>query len=205
VLMRSIRNAVFATEVIAAGADYVLVAKHNQPTLYEDLSLFFHDPPHDCLDWRTASLSCKGHGRLEHRLLCASTELNDFLVRDWYGVAQVFCLRRRVEQALTCTQQVVYGITSLTPKQADPSRLLALNREHWSIENRLQYRRDGALAEDACQVRKGPAPHVLAVLNSCVLALFDFCQVCNVKQHMRCLDAHPLQAARLLLKSLEEN
>jgi hypothetical protein len=36
-----------------------------------------------------------------------------------------------------------------------------------------------------------------------VLALFDFCTVSNVKQQMRCLDAHPLQAVRLLLKSLE--
>jgi hypothetical protein len=40
--------------------------------------------------------------------------LNDFLARDWYGVEQVFCLRRRVEHALKCTQQIVYGITSLT-------------------------------------------------------------------------------------------
>jgi hypothetical protein len=75
----------------------------------------------------------------------------------------------------------------------------------YTIENRLHYRRDGALAEDACQVRKGAAPHVLAVLNSFVLALFDFCKISNAKQYMRSLDAHPLQAARLLLKSLEEN
>lgn len=195
----------FCQDVITAGADYLLVVKHNQPILYEDLSLFFHEPPADCLDWRTASSSNKGHGRLENRLLWASTELNDFLARDWYGVGQVFCLRRRVEHALKCTQELVYGITSLTPKKADPARLLDLNREHWSIENRLHYRRDGALAEDACQVRKGSAPHVLAVLNSFVLALFDFCQVSNAKQFMRCLDAHPLQAARLLLKSLGEN
>jgi hypothetical protein len=120
----------FCRDVIAAGADYLLVVKHNQPTLYEDLSLFFHEPPRDCLDWRTGSLSTKGHGRLETRLLCASTELNDFLARDWYGVGQVFCLRRRVEHALKCTQEIVYGITSLTPKKADPSRLLHLNREY---------------------------------------------------------------------------
>jgi predicted transposase YbfD/YdcC len=139
----------FCQDLIAAGADYLLVVKHHQPTLYEDLSLFFHEPPADSLDWRTGSLSNKGHGRLENRLLWASTELNDFLARDCYGVGQVSCLRRRVEQALMCTQEMVYGITSLTPKKADPCRLLRLNREHWSIENRLHYRRDGALAEDA--------------------------------------------------------
>lgn len=195
----------FCQQVIAAGGDYLLVVKLNQPTLYEDVSLFFQDPPADCLDWRTASTCNKGHGRLENRWLWASTELNDFLARDWSGVGQVFRLRRRVEHALKCTQEIVYGITSLTPQRADASRLLELNRAHWCIENRLHYRRDGALAEDACQVRKGTAPHVLAVLNSFVLALFDFCKISNAKQYMRSLDAHPLQAARLLLKSLEEN
>lgn len=52
---------------------------------------------------------------------------------------------------------------------------------------------------------KGSAPHVLAVLNSCVLALFDLFQIPNVKQQMRFLAAHPLQAVRLLLTSLEEH
>jgi predicted transposase YbfD/YdcC len=195
----------FCQNTKSAGADYLLFVKGNQSTLHEDLSLFFAEPPLDCRDWRTANRSNKGHGRLEMRQIWVSTELNDFLARDWYGVEQVFRLRRRVQHALKCTQEVVYGITSLTAGQADASQLLELSRQHWSIENHLHHRRDVALAEDACQVRKGAAPHVLAVLNSFVLALFDFCQVTNTKQFMRCLDAHPLQAARLLLKSLPEN
>ena len=82
--------------------------------------------------------------------------------------------------------------------------MLELIREPWAIENRLHYRRDVALAEDACQVRKGRAPHALAVFNSFVLALFDSCGVTNVKQQMRRMDAQPLLAAQLLLKSLVE-
>jgi hypothetical protein len=91
-------------EVIAAGGDYLLFVKGNQPTLYEDLALFFREPPLDCRDWRSTSTTNKGHGRLEHRLITVSTELNDFLARDWYGVGQVFCVRRRVEHALKCTR-----------------------------------------------------------------------------------------------------
>ncbi len=192
-------------EAVSSGGGYLLFVKQNQPTLYQDLSLFFREPPLDCLDWRTGSTTNKGHGRLENRFIWASTELNDFLARDWYGVEQVFCLRRRVEHALKCTQQIVYGITSLTPKQAGPSDLLELARDQWSIENHLHYRRDVTLGEDACQVRKGAAPHTLAVLNSFVLALFDVCHVSNAKQCMRRFDAQPLQAVRLLLKSLVEN
>lgn len=189
-------------EVIACGGEYLLFVKQNQPTLHEDLRLFFQDPPRDCLDWRMETQTDKGHGRLTTRFIQASTDLNDFLARDWHEVGQVFCLRRRVEYPLKCTQEYVYGITSLTPKQGDTCGLLELIREHWAIENRLHYRRDVALAEDACQVRKGIAPHTLAVLNSFLLALFDFCGVTNTKQHMRRLEAQPLQAVRLILKSL---
>ena len=195
----------FCQEVIASKGDYLLFVKGNQPTLLDDLRLFFDEPPLDCLDWRTDSLVEKGHGRLTNRLIKVSTELNDFLARDWYGVAQVFCLRRRVEYPLKCTQEYVYGITSLTPQQADPFRLLELIRHHWFIENRLHWRRDVTLAEDACQVRKGSAPHTLAALNSFLLALFDFFDVTNAKQYMRYLDAHPLHAVQLLLKSLREH
>ena len=49
---------------------------------------------------------------------------------------------------------------------------------------------DIALAEDACQIQNGSAPHALAALNSFVLTFFDFCQVPHAKQQMRCLDAY---------------
>ena len=196
----------FCQETIASEGDFLLFAKGNQPTLWDNLRLFFGEPPLDCLDWRSDGEACKGHGRLTNRLIQVSTELNSYLECDgWHEVGQVFCLRRRVEYQLKCTQEYVYGITSLTPKQADTFRLLELIREQWSIENRLHYRRDVTLAEDACQVRKGTAPHALAVLNSFVLALFDFCGVTNAKQQMRRFDAQPLQAVQLLVKSLREN
>ena len=71
-----------------------------------------------------------------------------------------------------------------------------------AIENRLHYRRDVTLREDDCQVRKGDAPRVLAVLTSFWLALLDFLGVSNVPSQMRTFDAHPVQAVRLLLGSL---
>jgi hypothetical protein len=100
------------------------------------------------------------------------------------------------------SQEVVYGLTALSPAQASSGDLLALVRQHWSIENRLHWRRDVTLREDDCQVRKGDAPRVLAVLNSILLALLDFLGVSNVPSQMRTFDAHPLQAVRLLLGSL---
>src|SRR5437763_15637058 len=113
--------------------DYVLIAKGNQPTLRDDLQLFFREPPADCRDWRTARTVDKGHGRLEIRELVASSELNDFLAGQWAGVAQVFRLTRIVKEDGQTRTEVVYGITSLSPKLASPERLLQLVREHWAI------------------------------------------------------------------------
>lgn len=184
------------------GGYYVLLAKANQPTLEEDLRLFFTEPPPDCRDWRQARTCAKGHGRREVRELIASTELNEWLASTWPGVEQVFCLQRTTYRQGQQHTQTTYGLTNLSPRQAPAARLLEVVRRHWAIENRLHWRRDVTLGEDHCQVRKGTAPLVLAALNSVVLALFDFLGVRNVPQRMRCLDAHPAQAVRLVLGSL---
>lgn len=195
-------HASVCTSVVASAGDYLLFAKGNQPTLRDDLHLFFREPPIDCCDWRTGHTCESSHGRLEIREIIASTELNDFLAKPWPGVAQVFRLRRRICKPLFCTQEWVYGFTSLSPKQASPQRLLELIRDHWAIENRLHRRRDVTLGEDACQVRKGEAPHTLAVLNSFLLALFDWLGVHNIASQMRSFAANPWLALRLLVRSL---
>jgi predicted transposase YbfD/YdcC len=192
----------FCSDVTHGGGYFLLVAKGNQPTLRDDLQLFFSEPPADCQDWRTARTVDKGHGRLEIREVVASTELTDFLADKWTGVAQVFRLVCTVTKKGKTSEEVVYGLTALAPVQASAQDLLALVRQHWSIENRLHYRRDVTLREDDCQVRKGEAPRVLAVLNSCLLTLLDFLGVSNVPSQMRTFDAHPLLAVRLLLGSL---
>jgi predicted transposase YbfD/YdcC len=193
---------VFCFSVTRWEGDYVLIAKGNQPTLADDVRLFFAEPPVDCRDWRRARSVDKGHGRLEIRELLASTELNDFLGKEWAGVAQVFQLTRTVQEKGKTRTEVVSGITSLSPSQASAKRLLELVRAHWAIENRLHWRRDVTLREDHCQVRKGNAPRVLAVLNSFLLALPDFAGVSNIPKQMRLFLSRPWLAVRLLFGSL---
>ena len=89
----------------------------------------------------------------------------------WPGLAQGFELTRARTVKGQTTVEVVYGITSLRPGQATAARLLALARGHWGIENRLHYVRDVTLGEDACRVRKGSAPQVLAALRNGVVHL----------------------------------
>jgi predicted transposase YbfD/YdcC len=184
------------------GGYYVLLAKANQPTLEEDLRLFFTEPPSDCRDWRQARTCAKGHGRLEIRELVASTELNEWLAAAWPGVEQVFCVQRTSSRQGQRHAQTIYSITNLSPIQASAGRLLELVQRHWRIENRLHWRRDVTLGEDQSQVRKGAAPLVLAALNNVVLSLFDFLGTTNVPQQMRRLEAQPARAVRLVLGSL---
>lgn len=62
----------------AAGADYLLAVKANQPDLLEDVTLLFRDPP---LGERflTAESTTKHGGRLEQRHLRASAVLAAYL------------------------------------------------------------------------------------------------------------------------------
>jgi hypothetical protein len=65
--------------------------------------------------------------------------------------------------------QTVWLITSLSPEQAGPARLLELARQYWSIENGTHYRLDVSSGEDRCRVRHPVAATVLGILRRAVL------------------------------------
>lgn len=109
----------------------------------------------------------KGHGRIERRALRTTGVLTSG--RKWRGLKQGFELVRERTVKGHKTVEVAHGITSLGPERADARRLLEIVRRHWHIENKLHWVRDVTLAEDACRVRTGAAPQVLAALrNACV-------------------------------------
>lgn len=137
----------------------------------------------------------KGHGRLEHRRLEASTRLANHL--DWPGVAQVCRIERWRHIGETVEHEVTYGITSVPRSLADASRLLRWNRGHWAIENRSHYVRDVTLGEDACQIRKGNAPQVLAGIRNGILTALRADGVTNIASALR---KNAYQVTRLLTK-----
>ncbi len=183
------------------GGYYLLVAKDNQPILHEDIADLFEDRSPDRRRWQQAETWDKGHGRLEHRHITCSPDLNDWFAKDWQGIEQVFRLERtaRILKTDQLRHEVVYGLSNLSMRQAPPERMLSLVRDHWAIENKLHYRRDGSLGEDACQTRTGAVPGLLAQLNSTALSLMDRLGVRNVARQMRYFDAHPEQALALVL------
>jgi hypothetical protein len=62
-------------------------------------------------------------------------------------------------------------ITNLKVEHARPDRLLALNRGHWEIENRLHWVRDVTFAEDHSQIRTGSGPQMMAMLRNLAISL----------------------------------
>ena len=195
----------WCTGVHGYGGYYLTIVKENQPTLYEDIQVFFDDPDAEQTEWQYAKRVQKGHGRLETREIWTSTQMNEWFEKDWTGLAQIFRLRRMVKAAEKEREEVVYGITNLPRKKANAAQLLTLQQEHWSIENRLHYRRDVTLGEDGCQVRIAGAPQALAALNGGVLALMDWLQVRNVASQMRHFCAHPYEALLLLCSQLSRH
>ena len=188
--------------VTAYGGYYLVIAKKNQPAVRQDLLDFFEDPGADQKDWHYYKKTKKAHGRLEVREMWTSTQMNEWFENEWAGVAQVFKIRRTVKQGEEEREEIVYGFTSLSRKKAGAQRLLELNQKHWLIENRLHYRRDVTLGEDACQVRRKNAPQALAALNGGILALMDWLNVKNVAKQMRHFCAHPHEVLQLLLGKL---
>ena len=113
----------------------------------------------------------KAHGRIETRTLQATSSLAAYLSPAWPGLAQICRITRRRVVRGQESVETVYAITSLTAEQADAARLLALSRNHWSIENRLHYVRDVTCREDQCRTRARAAPQVLAALRNTVLTI----------------------------------
>jgi predicted transposase YbfD/YdcC len=184
------------------GGYSLIVIKNNHPVVRKELIAFFGSDKIDRSEFQYHKDASKGHGRQEVREIWTSTQMNKHFKDEWAGIAQVWMIKRTVIEKGEERIEIVYGMTSLPRKKASASRILELNRKHWFIENRLHYRRDVTLGEDASQVRVNRAPEVLAALNGGILALMDFLDVKNVAKQMRYYCACPEKALQLLFGNL---
>jgi len=142
-----------ADYVVQQQAHYHFSVKGNQPTLESDIALLFEK--RGAPDY--AQLSPPDHGRIETRRIWCSTELNTYL--DFPHVGQVFLIERESldKKSGEHSFEIALGITSRTPQQASPQRVLQVNRGHWAIES-IHYIIDWNYDEDRSRIRTGFGP-----------------------------------------------
>lgn len=138
--------------------------KANQPTLVQHLTETYPaQPPQD--RHHTHEIGC--HHRIERRLtrtwsLPPGTGTG---IEDWHAHfctlgeiqrhTEVFDTRKK-DWALR--QETAYYASTVTLSAADAAQAV---RARWGIENRLHYRRDVTLGEDASRIRRNPGPFAL--------------------------------------------
>lgn len=149
-----------ASYVVGRGAHYHFTVKGNQSTLKADIALLFDNRQQPDF----VEVSPPDHGRIETRRIWCSTALNEYL--DFPHVGQVFLIEREAayKKSGKVTHEVALGVTSRTPEQASPQRVLEVNRGHWTIENRCHYVIDWNFDEDRSRIRTGHGPENISRL-----------------------------------------
>jgi len=161
-----------AEKIVAAGADYVLAVKGNQPTLHDGIKDFFGRHLED--NFAEVDVAChetkeRGHGRTDLRtyFVCpAPHDLPDR--RRWKKLAAIGMAMTDTLRHGKQTIEVRYYILS---RKLAAKKFAAAVRGHWSIENSLHWQLDVTFGEDQSRIRKGHADTNFSILRRTALSL----------------------------------
>jgi predicted transposase YbfD/YdcC len=159
-----------ASFVVGRGAHYHFTAKGNQATLNTDIALLFENRKEPDF----VEITPPDHGRIETRRIWCSAALNEYL--DFPHVGQAFLIEREVvyKKSGKITHEIAVGVTSRTTEQANPERILKVNRGHWTIENRCHYVIDWNFDEDRSRIRTGHGPENITRLRRFAVGVIQF-------------------------------
>ena len=154
-----------AQQIINQGGDYAFALKGNQGTLHTDVSVFLDDPLTKATTEHT--MVDADHGRIETRGISVSTDIDWLQERHrWPGLEAIGKVTRTRETGDKISTETAYYLFS-TPVTAERGGEVV--RSHWGIENRLHWRLDVTMNEDAARNRMDNGPHNLAVLRHMAL------------------------------------
>lgn len=159
-----------ARQIRAAGGDYLLAVKGNQPGLYAAVDAAFDRADAAgfegvAFDHHTTTED--RHGRHEERSVSVLYDPTG-LPADWAGAACVVSVLRErvVGEAVTTT--VHYYVSSLRGSAEQLGRLV---RRHWAVENELHWTLDVCFREDANRTRGGHAGANLGLVRRVAVSL----------------------------------
>ena len=157
-----------ACAIIDGGADYVLAVKENQPSLFEDIELFFSTESATCDYFKTTE---KSHGRYETRECWATMDIGWLHNKEnWAGISGIGMIRSKRQRvgSESVENSTKYFIFS---GDMSASGLLAANRAHWGIENSLHWVLDMDFREDESRMRLGNCAANMNVMRHLALNL----------------------------------
>lgn len=151
-----------ARAILAAGADYALALKNNQPKLLAQALARIEDE--DQSDTAQANAET-AHDRTETRRATV-VAVNNI---DFPGLKAVGCVETTRREPDGClTSHIRHFLLSTVMSAA---ALIEVVRTHWSIENQLHWVLDVQFREDAARNRKDNGPQNIALLRKIALNL----------------------------------
>jgi predicted transposase YbfD/YdcC len=153
-------------KIVSKQGNYVLGLKQNQPSLYEDISLYAEKA--DAEELEICQTVEKNAGRIEKRVCRKFKDISWLLPRhDWPGLRSVFLIERIVDKHGEMSRETSYYISSL---DAEPEQLMTLAREHWKIES-MHWMLDVTFSEDDRHFFSENAHKTLNIMRKYALAV----------------------------------
>jgi hypothetical protein len=113
----------------------------------------------------------------------------------------VFRLRRRRFERGKWSEELAYGITSLSAEEATVVDLLARVGAHWAIEHSLHHVRDMTFLEDRCRTRSRNLAQLLAAARNGAITLLRRAGYRNIPEGREDFAEDRSRAVRAVLKS----
>jgi predicted transposase YbfD/YdcC len=163
-----------AKKIVNSGADYMLGAKDNQPTLAATISGIFEEAlldPEFPTEENHHTTAEKGHGRTEVRR-CWTIDIDPEFgapFDEWTNAKGIALVER--ERTIGGKTSIERGHYITSRPNISAEAALAATRAHWAIENELHWVLDVAFREDDCRVRAGYAAENFAVMRHIALNL----------------------------------
>lgn len=167
---------------MASGNGYVIQVKGNAPNLRKAIFKTMEEKkPDDSFE-----IEEKNRGRTEKRKVSVYKVEQVDGYQDWQGIQQIIKLESyrydknsRKKDKKQTTETKLY-IT--TQKDCNAEKMGKIIRQHWSIENQLNYVKDVVLGEDKCQIEdKKRAPN-LGLIRNIMISIYRLNCFKSIKQ-----------------------
>lgn len=154
------------------GAHYVLALKKNQGKLFKKVASIFENAEkigYQNIIFKRDETFEYDHSRIERRTYNILPMMYSHCFKDqWKDINTFIEVKSAIETSEGTTESARYYISSLPLKNY--KKISESIRRHWSIENKLHWKLDVAMAEDGCRIYKANGAENFSALRK--LALF---------------------------------